>query len=93
MVAPFNDEIPDCKVWNRVEFPTLKENSAVTKVTLVNFENFDEKKTIFERGAKMLARDVSSSPLTKRDSCPEDWVLEEEAEGSDSDSESDSDED
>jgi hypothetical protein len=46
-VAPFNSEVDDCKVWKRVEFPTLKDNSAVTKVTLVNFENFDEKKVGF----------------------------------------------
>jgi hypothetical protein len=71
-------------VWVRVEFPTLKDNPAVTKVTLVNYENFDEKKTIFERGAKLLVR--GSLPLSKRDECPEDWVLAEEAEGVESDS-------
>jgi len=91
VVAPFDEEIADCKVWVRVEFPTLKENPAVTRVTLVNFQNFDEKKTIFERGAKLLFRDDSGVSLNRRDECPEDWVLEEEAEGSDSDSDDEDD--
>ena len=44
-VGKYNNEIDLCRVWARVEYPSLLENPQVTKITLVDYCNFENKKT------------------------------------------------
>lgn len=36
--------VDKCRVWARVEYPSLLANPQVTKITLVDYSNFDQKK-------------------------------------------------
>lgn len=38
-------------VWYRIEFPALKANPVVESVILVNYENFQQQKTLWARGS------------------------------------------
>lgn len=94
-VAPFDDEIDSCRVWNRIEFPSLKDNPAVTKITLVDYKDFSKTKTLWERSARLAIREAFDSLSKRDDSCP-DWTDDEDGmdpanddSGSDSDSDSD----
>ncbi|KAF2105788.1 hypothetical protein BDV96DRAFT_591868 [Lophiotrema nucula] len=57
-VAPFDNKIDACRIWSRMELPSLMDNSDVTKITLVDYTNFANKKTIWE---------PTSIPFSKRE--------------------------
>lgn len=63
LVSTWNYQLIDaCRVWTRIEYPTLQQNTAVTSVILVDYTNWANQKTIFVRD------DDSSAPLIKRGS-------------------------
>ncbi|KAF2254908.1 hypothetical protein BU26DRAFT_600524 [Trematosphaeria pertusa] len=79
LVAPFDAEIAACRVWQRIELPTLRDNAAVTKITLVDHDDFTKTKTLFERGVTRLAlRDMDFGSLAKRDDACPDWTDDED---------------
>lgn len=47
VVSTWNFKIDDCRVWNRIEYPTLKDNSDVESVILVDYTNFANQKVIY----------------------------------------------
>ena len=50
LVSNWNDQVIDaCRVWTRIEYPTLIENTAVTSIILVDFTKWANQKTIFVR--------------------------------------------
>ncbi|KAK2792987.1 hypothetical protein FQN51_001392 [Onygenales sp. PD_10] len=73
-VAPWDEEIEDCRVWKRIEFPTLIMNPAVSKITLVNYKDFGQRKAIWARpfffGPALEKRE---NQLQKRENVCFDW--------------------
>lgn len=75
VVAPFNFVIDDCRVWSRIEFPTLKENTNVDTVTLVDYTDFSNTKVVWtkielrssEANAEIEKRSAALAQLQKRD--------------------------
>ncbi|KAI0132943.1 hypothetical protein BJ170DRAFT_730966 [Xylariales sp. AK1849] len=47
VVSTWNFKIDDCRVWSRIEFPTLKDNSKVESVILVDYTNWKNQKVIW----------------------------------------------
>lgn len=74
VVAPFNEEIAACRVWNRIEFPTLQDNTKVTKVVLVDYTNFANTKVILGNAkSRSLPRDPAMMFNKRQDAVCYDW--------------------
>ena len=57
-----NPPASECSTtWYRVEYPALKENSGVTKITQVNPADFTKTKQIWPAGSKLLKRQSTNS--------------------------------
>ncbi|KAF2727347.1 hypothetical protein EJ04DRAFT_595306 [Polyplosphaeria fusca] len=70
-VAPFDNKIDRCRTWSRTELPTLMDNVNVPKITLVDYTNTENRKTIWERTPESIAallakREESLHQLFKR---------------------------
>ncbi|KAK2802248.1 hypothetical protein FQN50_007429 [Emmonsiellopsis sp. PD_5] len=71
-VAPWDEEIEDCRVWKRIEFPTLVMNPSVSQITLVNYKDFGQRKAIWARPF-IVPPEKRENQLQKRESACFDW--------------------
>ncbi|MCJ1342826.1 hypothetical protein MMC31_001015 [Peltigera leucophlebia] len=63
-VAPWNEEIDDCRVWKRIEYKALVNNAAVHKIVQVNYKDFSQRKNLWVRsnGAPFMSASTTSAP-------------------------------
>lgn len=71
LVSQWSGEIDECRVWKRIELPTLVLNPNVQSITLVDFNNFANQKVYWSR---QTSRDSADDFLAKRDLACLDWL-------------------
>lgn len=64
IVGPWEGEIDACRVWQRIKYPTLQDNLEISRVTLVDYTNFENQKIILgtrKRHSALISRFTAST--------------------------------